>query len=166
MAHQVTMEIPLSKGLVAIVDAADYQWLSKWKWCAFKAPHQNTYYAMRKERMPDGKRRTVRMHRSIMDASADQEIDHKDGNGLNNTRGNLRIATHQQNACNRRLPSHNTSGHRGVSWAKFCQKWQARIQIDGKKKNLGYFATLEEAAQAYNKAAKEFHGEFARLNNV
>ena len=91
-------------------------------------------------------------------------IDHIDGNPHNNKFENLRIATSRQNQCNQKIRRDNTSGLKGVSWSEERQKWQTGIQVNGKRVGLGRFNTKEEAYEAYCKAAKELHGEFARLN--
>ena len=93
-----------------------------------------------------------------------QLVDHENGNGLDNRRTNLRIATTSQNNRNTALRSTNSSGYKGVSWNNENQRWKAQIQTDGTKTFLGYFDDLLDAAQAYNDAALEQHGEFARLN--
>jgi len=85
----------------------------------------------------------------------EDQIDHKDGNGLNNRIENLRVVTNQENQKNRRMQRSNTSGVTGVCWDKARGKWRAQIHIDGKKKHLGYFADIDEAAEAYRKAADE-----------
>lgn len=158
-----TKEIPLTQNKIAIVDTADYDWLSQWKWCAWKVKSRHTYYAIRTQRI-NGKNTTVRMHRLILDAEDGTPIDHKDGNGLNNTRDNLRVANPLQNAQNSRTPTNNTSGYKGVYWHKATGKWMVRINVDNKRKHLGLFTSLEEAARAYDVAALELHGAFARTN--
>jgi hypothetical protein len=90
-------------------------------------------------------------------------VDHINCNPLDNSFANLRLATNAQNACNRGKPSTNSSGYKGVTWKKLKNKWSAQIMINYKKKNLGYFNTPEEAHAAYCKAAKELHGDFARV---
>ena len=90
-------------------------------------------------------------------------IDHIDGNPHNNAFANLRLATSGQNQCNQKTRNDNTSGLKGVSWSKERQKWQAGIQVNGKRIALGRFNTKEEAYAAYCKAARKLHGEFARL---
>jgi hypothetical protein len=92
-----------------------------------------------------------------------EEIDHKDGNGLNNQRSNLRVTLHGKNSMNRRCNKNNSTGFKGVRFSKFHGKFQAQIQFCGTKKHLGYFFTPEEAHAAYKTAAIRFHGEFARL---
>lgn len=150
--------IPLTQGQFATVDPADFEELSQHKWCAWR--HRRTWYAVRAVQR-DGKSITIRMHNVIMGAKG---IDHIDGNGLNNTRANLRLATPGQNVFNRDKPSSNTSGYKGVHWYEARRKWQAYIQVEGKRKHLGYHPTAEEAAIAYDIAARELHGEYARLN--
>lgn len=148
-----TVEIPLTKGKVAIVDAADVEWLSQWKW------HSVGSYAGTK----DG-RKTMYMHRLITGAKPGEVVDHIDRNPLNNTRANLRIGTYRQNKINQKLEARNTSGFRGVHWHKQMEKWRAVINVDGKNKHLGLFVDKEEAAKAYDAAAKQYHGEYAQLN--
>lgn len=158
-----TKKIPLTQGFVAIVDAADYEWLSQWNWAILK--RGPLLYAKRNAWLGDGKRRSVQMHRLVLGLTDPSiHIDHIDGNGLNNTRGNLRICTQQENMRNRRLNSNSTSGYKGVSWYKDRAKWHAQIVVNGKYHHLGHFITAEEAARAYDAAAIELHGEFARLN--
>jgi hypothetical protein len=157
-------EISLTRGMVVIVDNADFDWLNQFKWYAHEA--RNTFYAARKELRADGKEHMLKMHRLIMDAQPKMIVDHRDGNGLNNQRLNLRVASDQQNKCNRPAQSNNTSGFKGVSWSKASGKWLAQIASNGEHKYLGLYLTPLDAAYAYNEAAKELHGEFARLNNV
>ena len=103
-----------------------------------------------------------------MDASAysTTAASDRDCDGLNNRRSNLRLATPSQNMQNSRIPSNNSSGFKGAFWHKRERKWQAQIKLNGKKKHLDYFDTVEEAAAAYDKAAIELFGEFARPNGV
>jgi hypothetical protein len=153
-------QIPLSRGVYAVVDDVDFAWLSQWKWHCTKIG-----YAARTIRSKDGgKKKCIYMHRLIMDAQPGFEIDHIDGDTLNNQRGNLRQATYGQNKVNTGLRRTNTSGYKGVVWHKQCLKWKAEITINSKNRHLGLFSTKEEAAKAYDKAALENFGEFARLN--
>ncbi len=89
-------------------------------------------------------------------------VDHRDLDGLNNRWTNLRLATKAQNAANTRAPRNSTTGHKGVSWSKTNRKFRAYIRAGGRQKWLGYFDTAEEASAAYQSAAAEVYGEFAR----
>lgn len=154
--------IPLTQGKVAIVDAADYDLLSGRTWRAMKVKY--TWYARTTVRLPDGRRTQILMHRLILGLT-DKKIqaDHRDGDGLNNSRANLRPATNAQNCANRhvRKVTINTPFW-GVT--KKCNKWEVRVNIDGKNRYIGRYATAEEAAHARDVKAIELHGEFARLN--
>lgn len=140
--------------LYAIVD--DYERLSKMSWMTRR--DSCNVYAI------DTRTKKVYMHCNIMHAEPGKQVDHRDGNGLNNRRSNLRVCNHSQNQCNSRLHRDSRSGYKGVCIRgnKIC----ARIKINGVSIFLGYHATREEAARAYNKAAIEYHGEFARLNEL
>ncbi len=155
-------EIPLTQGLVAMVDDEDYPLLSQFKWHAMVKDH--TSYAMRRVRSVKGRQKPVLMHRVIMSAEPGVEIDHKDGNGLNNMRANLRPCTRHQNA--RNVRGWGTSKFKGVSWYPKYQKWRSVIYPDKKQILLGYFPSETEAALAYNRAAGNHFGEFARLNQL
>ena len=164
-------EIELSQNKVAVVDDEDFEWLSQWKWYATKS--RNTFYAVRdvKALRTDGTQqiKVIHMHRFILDAPIGVFVDHKDGDGLNNSRQNIRIATKHQNEFNQGLRLNNTSGYRGVSLARKhkpldADKWRAGICLNQKYYSLGAFGTREEAARAYDAKAKELFGEFARLN--
>ncbi len=154
-------KIPLTQGMVAIVDDEDYATLSAFKWYAAKQPN-GRFYAVRDVRK-DNKRLHVRMHREILSADVDYDVDHKNCNPLDNRRENLRIATRAQNLRNCRKRSDNTSGYKGVSWHKASKKWAAYIHVSCKKINLGLYLTPQEAHAAYSMAAEHLHGEFARL---
>jgi AP2-like factor, euAP2 lineage len=155
-------EIILTKHQVAIVDEEDYDFLSKYQW------HYSNGYAINRSAFfhEDGRRRTVLMHRLILGFDFSTPlIDHADGNGLNNCKSNLRIASHADNSRNARRPSHNTSGYKGVSKGK-SGRWRASIHLNDRKINLGTFDNKQDAAKAYNIKAIELFGEFANLNDV
>jgi hypothetical protein len=156
-------EILLTQNKVAVVDDEDFEYLSQFGWHARKDRH--TFYAARNI-MQNGKRITQGMHRLIMDAPCDMEIDHINGNGLDNRRCNLRLCTTPQNKRNSRLRKDNKSGFKGVSWNKAAQKWVSQITHNGKVIYIGSFDNTVDAAIAYNEAALTLHGEFARINNV
>jgi len=156
----MTLEIPLSRGLVALVDIDDYeQIVTAGKWYAF--PHHNTSYARRCYRR-DGKNLHIAMHTFITGWGF---VDHVNRNGLDNRRSNLRPATAAQNQMNRGIPRNNTTGFKGVYRDRLNRlKWRARIQADGRRIGLGTFATPLEAALAYDAAALHYYAEFARPN--
>jgi hypothetical protein len=104
------------------------------------------------------------MHRLIMDAPANMQVDHIDGDGLNNTRSNLRLCSNMQNCHNQGVAANNKSGYRGVSWDARRGKWRAVIMVNGRLRSLGYHATPADAAIAYDSAARQLFGEYARLN--
>jgi hypothetical protein len=160
IAQATTKEILLTKGQVAIVDEADFEWLSQWKWQSMKPHH--IWYA-RRTVTPHGKSSTVYMHREILRVASDVYVDHIDGNGLNNTRANLRAATRSENLWNHKSRT-GSSQYKGVNFHTSRDQWQAQIKFNGKRKWLGYFNTPEEAAVAWDRAARELHGEFAFLN--
>lgn len=154
-------EILLTQGQIAIVDAEDYEWLNKYKWCSALDKGTGRYYAIR--RGDFGK--TLRMHREILGLlhGDRRKGDHRDNNQtLDNRKANLRVANPKGNACNRGKQRNNTSGFKGVSFRKDCSKWVASIRNNQKLIHLGYFPTKEAAHMAYCKAASRYHGEFAR----
>ena len=104
------------------------------------------------------------MHRVILDAPTGVPVHRRNELRLDNRRANLRLATLSQSRADARLRSDNTSGYRGVTRSRRDGRWQAQIQVAGKRHFLGYFSYKEEAAQAYDAAAREAFGEFARLN--
>jgi hypothetical protein len=158
------VKIPLTRAQFSVVDASDFEWLSQWKWHAKRSKKDNTYYAARKGPTVDGKQSQILMHRQIKGAEAGSRVDHKDGDGLNNSRANLRFTTSAQNQMNHRLRSDSSTGFMGVSFFPKTRRWRAYIQSRSKWKHLGYFSSPENAAIAFNVAALELHGEFARLN--
>lgn len=152
-------EIQLTQGKVALVDDADFEWLSQWNWCALRQRGNNRWYAVR------GRNPLIYMHRLILNPPEGYESDHIDGGGLNNRRSNLRICTCSQNHMNRHR-AWGSSIYKGVYYYKRYMKWGARIQINRKQLHLGYFNSEIEAAKAYNKAAIKYYGEFARINEA
>jgi hypothetical protein len=149
--------IPLTGGHEAIIDAADVPLVSGMSWCA----------VIRKKRIyattgASATRHHRYLHRLIMDAPAHLTVDHRDLNGLNNRRINLRLATAAENNRNMATRSDSTSGIKGVFWDKWRSKWKAEIAVNRVKRSLGYFPSKDDAASAYAKASAELHGEFGR----
>ena len=154
-------EIPLSKGYVAIVDDEDYDYLMQWKWSTTMC--RDKPYARRNEWISPKKLRTLHMHRFITQAPAGMCVDHINGDSLDNRRANLRICTNQQNVQSQR-PRVRSSRFKGVAWAKKKGRWVAAITKDRKCHFLGHYINEEEAARAYDNAARRFFGEFAKTN--
>ncbi len=147
--------IQLTRNKYTLVDDEDYEYLNQYKWYAYKG--RNTYYAVKTDHKL---KKQIRMHRVIMKPPSYLQVDHKDGDGLNNQKENLRICTNQQNAGNSRIRKDNTSGIKGVTWYKRDKKWKAQIKINNKNKHLGYFSDKNKAKRVYIKAAKRHFGEF------
>ena len=154
--------VPLTRGYEAIIDAIDVPLAALGPWSARVVKRSNgalmTVYAHR----TGAKKRTMLLHREILEAPPGWEVDHVSGDGLDNRRENLRLVTRQQNMHNQRLRANNRSGVKGVHWNKRLSKWRADIAVDGANVYLGLFATLEEAADAYARASAELHGEYGR----
>ena len=145
--------ITLTKGKYAIVDDDDFERVSQFKW------HFGTRgYAIRRECKS---KRQIYMHRFIMNFP-EMDIDHKNQDKLDNQKSNFRLCSDLGNSRNRKAPITNTSGYKGVSWVPSRGRWVAYCQ----EKQIGYFRTKEEAANAYNKKAHELFGEFAHLNEI
>ena len=154
-------EIPLTQNRTALVDEGDFESLSKYTW-RFSAG-----YAVRSVKIPKThKNRTIYMHRQVLKVVNGEICDHKNGNGLDNRKENLRRCTVAENCRNRNISTRNKSGHKGVSWQKRERRWYAQICVNGRTKTLGYFKDKSLAAQSYNEAAVKYFGEFACVNNI
>lgn len=159
--------IPLTGEAVAIVDDEDHQDLSEFRWILQKATSGLLYAGRfdpgggKTRKMPQ---RFIAMHRAILKAGPSEAVDHKNGDGLDNRRVNLRLCTLSQNQRNRRKIT-GSSQYKGVCWNRNCKKWQAQIKIaSGKSMYLGIFENELDAARAYDSAALEHFGEFAATN--
>lgn len=159
-----TRQIPLNKDKFAIIDAADYEWLNQWKWIT-QQNKKTIFYATRTRWNGSGLT-TIRMHRLILGVGKGEQVDHINGDGLDNRRCNLRVCSQQENTFNKRKSENKSSKYKGVSWKKQAKKWVARITINRKLTNLGYFNTQESAAHAYNEMAMKYYGEYAKLNDI
>ena len=153
-------EIPLTKGYVAIVDDDDYEKVAAFKWCAHVDSKNGKVYAYRNSRsVPNC------MHRFIMgETNPKILIDHKNGNGIDNQRHNLRRANSSRNNANTGKYKINKSGYKGVHWDKVEKQWVAQITADRKKTFIGRFSEKEDAAKAYDALAFKIFGPFAVLN--
>jgi hypothetical protein len=152
----VPLHGPSGAGRVALVDDEDYELVIKYRWRPKRESH--TTYAM--ATAPGDS--TIKMHQVIMGANG---VDHRNGDGLDNRRSNLRLATVSQNAMNKKRCRRPTvSGYKGVAWRHERSTWIARIYLDGRQIYLGQFGSAQEAARAYDAAARDLFGEFALLN--
>lgn len=150
---------PHRLGLYAIVDDEDHARISRHDWWA--DVRKRTTYAYRTIRV-NGRRTSLRMHREVL-RRCRGEVDHVNGDGLDNRRSNLRTATRKQNAHNSRG---NGISYKGVTFQPRLKRypWQARIASDGEQMHIGYYASSIEAARAYDRAARYHFGEYACLN--
>lgn len=159
------IEITISNGDIMIIDDEDAD-LAQYRWSA--RPRRNRCYAQRGVKI-DGKTVYLSLHRVILERKLGRSLergeycDHEHGNTWDNRRSELRLSSHQQNTMNRGATRKNTTGFKGVSFDKKKGDFKASIGVNGKKFNLGNFATPEEAYAVYCEAAIKYHGKFARL---
>lgn len=142
-----------------LVSDIDYKFISRFSWSISKG--NSTFYA----RSRISKTEWVLMHRMLLKPKKNEVVDHKDHNGLNNTRSNIRVCCNIRNHQNGRMHKDNSSGYKGVSIDPRRNKYRAKIFFQ-KEIWLGYFVTAIDAAKAYNVAAKKYFGEFAKLNKI
>lgn len=154
MAAKIYLQGIKGKDKYALVDDEDFEKVSQFKWYLHKHGYAVTAGSKTK------------MHRFILNATKkEEEVDHVNHNGLDNRRTNIRICTHAQNMFNKNKQINNKSGYKGVYWEKQGEGfWRARIQVKGKGIHLGVFDDILAAAEAYNKAAKQYFGEYGRGN--
>lgn len=160
-------KLKLTQGKVALLDDEDFEYLSQWKW------QFRRRYASRVKYLGGGRLHnrgtTITLHRLLMEFYnnnlSGKEVDHINGDTLDNRKENLRVVFHQNNCFNQNIPKNNTTGFKGVVFNKQAQKYQAYITKD-KRIHLGYFNSLLEAANAYNEKAKVLFGEYAKLNII
>jgi hypothetical protein len=148
--------VPLTRGLVSIIDTEDVPLVQGFTWRAASG------YA-RSHEIVDQNIKTVSMHRLIINAPLGLEVDHINGDKLDNRKINLRLVTRQQNALNLSLAKNNKSGFKGVSWCNSSRKWKATIAYKRQRYHLGFFNTPEEAYATYCEASERLHGEFGRV---
>ena len=157
-----TVHIHMKHGYVAVIDEEDLPLVEGYAWHAHPI-NQNGYARPPYPRAPIPGTRgwgKISLHHLLLNPEPGYLGDHIDGDPWNNRRSNLRICTTSQNQQNRIHLTTNTSGYRGVSWSSQKRRWRARVA----QRSIGYFKTKEEAARAYDDAAREEFGEFARLN--
>jgi len=158
-------EIPLSRGMVSLVDDEDFERVSQYRWVV-KSNRTGQIYAHR-ALWVGGKRTSQTMHRFILGLTNPRvQTDHRDGDGLNNQKQNIRTCGQEDNAKNRRKLKPSSSQYKGVAFRDNPPRWIGRIRVSGKYIWLGAYMTEIAAAQAYNAAAQEHFGEFAKLNRV
>lgn len=162
MANEISYkEIALTKGRIALIDEEDFDDINQFKWCAARS--RNHWYALRRD-YQSGK--SVLMHRqllNVVDAGTEIKVDHINNNGLDNRRFNLRLATNSQNLANS-FSAFGKSKYKGVSPGWKSGKWRAGIKLNYISIHLGTYNSEEEAALAYDKAARDLFGEYAQLN--
>lgn len=151
------MLLALTKGYFATIDDEDYERVSNHSWCIDE--HKNTLYATTRF-----KRKKIYLHRFLTNPGPGQVVDHKDGNGLNCSKSNLRLCSQSENLYNKKKKSGTSSKWKGVYWYKRNGKWKAQITRDGRITHLGYFDNEADAATVYNFYAFLYYGEFAVFN--
>ena len=161
----MTKCITLTNGKTALVSKCDHAYLMRWSW-GYMRTRSNGEYARRTTRDRNGKQPLMHDIVARRMGLRGPQIDHCNGDKLDNRRSNLRAATTSQNKANEGLRRNNTSGFRGVCWSKSACKWLAYITVKTNRIHLRYHVRKVDAARAYNRAASRYFGEYARLNKV
>lgn len=151
------MKVGITQNKITLVDKEDLNRVSQHSWCFDK----DTGYAV-----ATVKSKKISLHRFIMLEPKDKFVDHINFNKLDNRKKNLRICTPQESVWHTNKQTNNTSGYKGVSWAKRQNKWHAQIFVNYKNIHLGFFNDKLEAVKAYNKGALKYHGQFALINKI
>ncbi len=159
-------QIILTRNKIALVDISDYEYLNQYKWqCSLQGYATRTICINRQPKKRSA-RKALLMHREIIKCPIGMEIDHINGDKLDNRRCNLRICTRSQNQINNKKYQNCSSKYKGVSWHKTVNKWSSRIQYNSKCINIGVFTSEIDAALAYNAKATELFNDFAKLNII
>lgn len=161
--QSVVVEVKLTRGLVTIIDAEDFELVSQHKWYAVRGGHTN--YAWSTQRVHGtNRRKNIKLHRLLLNAPDGLEVDHRNSDGLDNRRANIRLCTLAENRRNSQRQVGGASEFKGVSKRQGRPKaWVAKLRVNGKAYTR-CFATELEAALAYDQMAREHFGEFAKLN--
>lgn len=161
-------EIQLASGRRATVDDDDFTQLAAHRWHVWVRRRPNQLEHCYAATVVNGK--AISMHRLLLGAPHNYEVDHRDGNGLNNQRSNLRLCSRQENTRNQRLSLRSKSGFKGVTMqrkrAAYAKPWNAYIEVNKRTIHLGYFSEPQAAAAAYDEAALRHFGEFAKTNRA
>lgn len=152
--------VTLTKGYTSVIDAADVSLVEGYNWTALETK-TDVVYACR----GNGKK-VIYMHREILNPPDDKVVDHKDRDGLNNRRNNLRECSKTENAYNVKKHKDNSSGYKGVTWDKSRGKWKSQLSLSGKNTFLGRFDTPEEAFRVYCEANEKYHKEFGNTGET
>ena len=160
--NNTVVYISLTQGKTTVIDLEDFEKVRKYKWTTFQYRH--SAYAGRSTPKIKGKKDTMFMHRLILDAHKGREVDHINGDGLDNRRCNIRLCSKSQNQANRKKQLGLSSQYKGVSWHKKDRKWMSSIKLNGKSIYLGEFNREIDAAYIYDDAARKYFGEFANTN--
>jgi hypothetical protein len=156
---KLPMEITISKKFISLIDDEDAPKIRGF------GLHVNSKGYVEIRWQEDGSLKSMLLHRLVFGECSGKMIDHINGNPLDNRKQNLRAVTRAENQQNSKLYKSNTTGRKGVIWHVAARKYNARIQVNGKRINLGYFDTAEEASTAYESASKKYHGQYARTNH-
>ena len=150
----------LSNGGITFVDDSDFEWLNQWKWTRDGYGYVLRFFGARNNQ------KQIRIHRAILNAPEGIQVDHINGNPLDNRRKNLRLCTNSQNQMNKKVRRDNKTGFKGVTLHKSTGLYMARLKKDGVLLHCTYHKTPEKAHRAYEQAAIEYHGDFAKVDSI
>lgn len=160
-------EIPLTQGMVALVNDSDFERLSKYTWYSKRTSGKRLEFYAQRDDLASGLHKHIYMHREIMAAPSGLQVDHINFDGLDNRRDNLRLCTRSENSWHTRKYVDGKHKYKGVSQdprTTLAKRWKAQISSNNMRRDSKRFATAVEAAHAYDDMARQYHGEFAVLN--